>query len=161
LEFGKTHPSKGYRSEDLERQTFGDESFDLVVTQDVMEHIFDAEASFREIHRTLKPGGAHIFTTPLVKRDQPSQCRATRGPDGSVVHHGPPEFHGNPMSEEGSLVTWDWGFDITKKISVAAAGAGTAEILGAADERMGIEGELLEVIVQSKAIPRSPSPSIA
>ena len=151
LGFGKTHPSKGYRSEDLERQTFGDELFDLVVTQDVMEHIFDAEAAFREIHRTLKPGGAHIFTTPLVKRDQPSQCRATRGSDGSVVHHGPPEFHGNPMSEEGSLVTWDWGFDITQKIS--AAGAGTAEILGAADEQMGIEGELLEVIVQSKRTP--------
>ncbi len=151
LGFGKTHPSKGYRSEDLERQTFADESFDLVVTQDVMEHVFDADAAFREIHRTLKPGGAHIFTTPLVKRDQPSQCRATRGSDGSVVHHGPPEFHGNPMSGEGSLVTWDWGFDITQKIS--AAGAGTAEILGAADERMGIEGELLEVVVQSKRTP--------
>jgi hypothetical protein len=52
------------------------------------------------------------------------------------------------MSEEGSLVTWDWGFDITKKI--AANGAGFAEIVNAVHERMGIEGELLEVVVQSK-----------
>lgn len=148
LGFGNIHPAKGYRSENLEKQTFAEEAFDLVITQDVMEHVFDVEAAFREIHRTLKPGGSHIFTTPLVRKNRPSQCRATRGLDGSVTHHLTPEYHANPVSNEGSLVTWDWGFDITKIIS--DAGAGDAEIHNSHDERMGIEGELLEVIVQSK-----------
>ena len=157
LGFGRQHPLKGYRSEDLEKQTFPDESFDLVITQDVMEHIFDVEAAFREIHRTLKPGGLHIFTTPLVNKDKPSLLRASRRDDGSVAHHFPPEFHGNPMSECGSLVVWHWGFDIARRIT--HAGAGTAQILDLEDERMGIEGEYLEVVIQSKELSRSPSAS--
>lgn len=37
---GGIHQS-GWRNEDLENQTFADGSFDLVITQDVFEHIFD------------------------------------------------------------------------------------------------------------------------
>jgi 2-polyprenyl-3-methyl-5-hydroxy-6-metoxy-1,4-benzoquinol methylase len=36
-----------------------------VITQDVMEHVFDPHHAFKEIARTLKPGGLHIFTTPI------------------------------------------------------------------------------------------------
>jgi SAM-dependent methyltransferase len=56
----------GIRCENLERLSFGDEPFDLHITQDVFEHLFDPAAAFCEIARTLKPGGAHVFTTPLV-----------------------------------------------------------------------------------------------
>lgn len=149
LGFGRTHPTGGYRSEDLEKQTFADEEFDLVVTQDVMEHILDAEAAFREIHRTLKPGGIHVFTTPLINEDKPSLRRAERGPDGNVIHHFPPEFHANPMSGEGSLVVWHWGFDIVDVI--ARASGGQAQILHLADPKLGIEGACLEVIVQQRS----------
>src|SRR5438128_1852516 len=38
IPFGSLHP-KGYRSEDLQCQTFSNECFDLVVTQDVFEHL--------------------------------------------------------------------------------------------------------------------------
>jgi hypothetical protein len=31
---------RGFRNEDLENQTFEDEQFDIVVTSDVMEHIY-------------------------------------------------------------------------------------------------------------------------
>ncbi|WP_262296544.1 class I SAM-dependent methyltransferase [Microvirga sesbaniae] len=40
---------QGYRCEDLEKQTFEDEAFDLVITQDVLEHVFDPAAVHREI----------------------------------------------------------------------------------------------------------------
>jgi SAM-dependent methyltransferase len=113
--FGNSHPTAGYRSENLEKQTFADETFDLVITQDVLEHVFDAPAAFREIARTLKPGGAHIFTTPLVNKREPSEKWASLS-DAGIVHHHPPEYHGNPMSEEGSLVTWHWGEDIVTHI---------------------------------------------
>jgi glycosyltransferase involved in cell wall biosynthesis/SAM-dependent methyltransferase len=146
LGFGNTHSSHGYRSEDLEKQAFPDESFDIVVTQDVMEHIFDAESAFRDIHRTLKPGGAHIFTTPLINKNKPTQQWAKRLPDGTIVHLHPPEYHGNPMSNEGSLVTWHWGFDIVDHIQNAHGGL--AEIAFPEDSSMGIEAQYLEVIVQ-------------
>ena len=66
---GETH-SSGWRNEDLENQTFADETFDLVISQDVMKHIFNPEKAFSEISRTLKPGGAHIFTVPIsIRKD--------------------------------------------------------------------------------------------
>jgi hypothetical protein len=57
----------GFRCEDLQQQTFGEGSFDLVITQDVMEHVFEPRLAYREIWRTLVPGGMHIHTTPIKK----------------------------------------------------------------------------------------------
>src|ERR1019366_2746057 len=54
----------GIRCENLEEQTFADASFDLVVTSDVFEHVLDPARAFSEIARTLRPGGAHVFTVP-------------------------------------------------------------------------------------------------
>jgi 2-polyprenyl-3-methyl-5-hydroxy-6-metoxy-1,4-benzoquinol methylase len=48
-------------------QTFENESFDLVITSDVFEHLPDVAPAVREILRTLKPGGAHIFTVPWIR----------------------------------------------------------------------------------------------
>jgi SAM-dependent methyltransferase len=106
----------GIRCENLEEMSFEDGTIDLHITQDVMEHIFCPELTFREIARTLAPGGAHIFTVPLVNGYRPSEMRATlRG--NQVVHaKEPPQYHENPVSREGSLVTWDWGFDICQHI---------------------------------------------
>ena len=53
-----------YINQDLEHQTFNDETFDLVITQDVMEHLYEPDKAFAEIARTLKKGGVHIFTPP-------------------------------------------------------------------------------------------------
>ena len=70
----------GLRCEDLEQQTFDDESFDLVVAQDVMEHVFHPDRAYREIWRTLKPGGLYIHTTPIYKKNRvTSERRASLG----------------------------------------------------------------------------------
>ncbi|MEJ0090072.1 MAG: class I SAM-dependent methyltransferase [Limisphaerales bacterium] len=84
---GQIH--KGFRCEDLLAQTFENESFDLVITSDVFEHLPDVGTAVNEIMRTLKPGGAHIFTVPWFrtkknrgsshdKRRQTSAFRKTR-----------------------------------------------------------------------------------
>ena len=43
---------------------FADNSFDVVVTFQVIEHIKDDIAFLKEIHRVLKPGGMAMITTP-------------------------------------------------------------------------------------------------
>lgn len=138
----------GYRSEDLERLTFADASFDLVVTQDVLEHVLDPERAFAEIARTLRPGGAHVFTVPLLHGRHPSVPCARRAPDGTIEHLREPQYHGNPMDPNGSLVTMRWGYDICELV-LRSAGLYTTIVL-IDDLRFGIRAELNEVLVSFK-----------
>jgi SAM-dependent methyltransferase len=43
---------------------FGDGSFDLVTALDVVEHLDDDVAAFREMKRVLRPGGQILVTVP-------------------------------------------------------------------------------------------------
>lgn len=43
-----------------------DASFDVIVCCDVLEHVPDDAAAFREIHRVLRPGGIAILTVPQM-----------------------------------------------------------------------------------------------
>jgi SAM-dependent methyltransferase len=105
---------------DLENQIcVPDNSFDIVISQDVFEHIYNPAKAFKEIARTLKPGGFHIFTVPITSKNFGSFIFAERVDDAppspygmTVKLHAPPEIHGNPMGEGGSLLTRQWGYDI-------------------------------------------------
>jgi len=147
ITFGSIHP-KGYQSEDLVNQTFDDESFDLVITQDVFEHIFDIDSAFKEIARTLKPGGAHIFTTPLDNFTKPTQVWSRKNKDGSIEFLHKPEYHGNPMNPKGALVTYKFGYDICDRIYNASKLNTT--IIRIDDLRYGIRARLNEVLVSHK-----------
>jgi SAM-dependent methyltransferase len=146
---GMMHP-QGFRCEDLENLTFQSKSFDLTVTQDVMEHVFNPTRAFAEIARTLKPGGAHIFTVPLVNKARPSEVRAKRDKDnpGSIVYLQPAEYHDNPASAKGSLVTTHWGYDICEFIFQASGLYTTVVYID--DISRGIRAELIEVLVCKK-----------
>lgn len=116
-----TSDESGFRSENLECQTFEDNEFDIVITQDVMEHVFDPAAAYREIHRTLKRGGVYIHTFPVRKwLSTAVTARATLGEDGDIVHLTEPEYHGNPIDENGALVTVDYGYDVHQWIATQA-----------------------------------------
>ncbi len=136
------------RCENLEALTFEDESIDIHVSQDVLEHVFRPSEVFREIARTLKPGGAHIFTVPLVNKHESSRLRARLCDDGEIDHLLPAEYHGNPIDDRGSLVTVDWGFDIAQHI-FEASGLNT-EIVFIDDLSKGIRAEFIEVLVTRK-----------
>jgi len=71
---GELH--QGVRNENLEQQTFSDAAFDLVITQDVMEHVGRPDRVCQEIARTLRPTGYYIFTTPTYKDQVATQRRA-------------------------------------------------------------------------------------
>ncbi len=47
-----------------ERLPFPDNSFDVVCSFDLVEHIPETDAHFAEVRRVLKPGGKYIFQTP-------------------------------------------------------------------------------------------------
>lgn len=135
----------GVRCENLEALTFLNESIDLHITQDVMEHIYASSRVFCEIARSLKQGGAHVFTVPLVNKNKPSTLRARRTDDGQVVHLEPPVYHGNPVNDDGSLVTVDWGFDICRHI-FESCGLFTY-VLYMDDLSNGIRAEYIEVLI--------------
>jgi SAM-dependent methyltransferase len=54
-------------NQNLERLTFPDASFDIVITSDVMEHVRQDAHAHAEIRRVLKPGGVYLFTVPHTR----------------------------------------------------------------------------------------------
>ena len=136
------------RNEDLQHMTFPDACFDLVVTMDVFEHLPFPEQAFREIARTLKPGGAHLFTVPCDFAAS-TLIRASLSPTGELTHHLPPVYHGNPINEKGSLVFRDWGRDLPEVIR-SASGMET-EVVSIRDFWRGIEPVFNEIYLSRKA----------
>lgn len=110
---GETY--RGVRCEDLMALTFPSNLFDLVITQDVLEHVADPDAAFREIGRVLRPGGHHVFTVP-VHPTRPSQSRAQLSAAGTVEHLLPPVLHGDPVHSGGALVFTDFGVDLPDRL---------------------------------------------
>ena len=144
--FGAIHGE--HRSEDLESQTFPDACFDLVITQDVFEHLFRPDRAIAEIARTLRPGGAHVCTVPIGRRSTPSIRRARLREDGSIEHLMEPIYHGNPMDDAGSLVTVDYGYDIAEYLDLH--GGLNTTIVFIDDLSRGIRAEFIEVLVSRK-----------
>lgn len=139
----------GIRSENLERLSFPDESVDIHISQDVMEHVFFPDRAFSEIGRTLKPGGAHVFTVPIVNKYKPTCQRASMSNSGVIEHIASPQYHGNPIDANGSLVTFDWGYDICQQI-FKASGLFT-HVIQIDDIRNGIRAEYIDVLVTIKS----------
>lgn len=146
-DLGQGELREGVRCENLESMTFDDESIDLHITQDVMEHVFNPDMVFKELARTLKPGGAHIFTVPIVNKHKPSERRALLR-NGQIEHLKEPVYHGNPIDNSGALVTVDWGFDICEQI-FNASGLFT-HVVHIDDLNYGIRAEYIEVLVTIK-----------
>lgn len=77
-------------------------SFDLVVHSDTLEHVPDPAQGLRECRRLLRPGGACIFTVPVVVR------RLTRGRKGL-----PLSVHGSEGCTDSALtVHSEFGADV-------------------------------------------------
>jgi len=136
------------RNEDLEHQTFPDESFDIVISQDVMEHIYNPENAFKEISRTLRRGGCYIFTVPIINKHNPTEVWAVKGKDDEPVFLKNPEYHSNPVDTKGSPVTMHWGFDIVDFIREKSLLETKIDYINNLD--YGIRAEFIEVLVSFK-----------
>ena len=60
-------------------QTLENDSFDSVVSFQVIEHIKDDKSFLKEIYRVLKPGGVAVLTTPNIKKNSYSKSLACKG----------------------------------------------------------------------------------
>ena len=99
--------------QDLMALTYEDNSFGLVLSSDIFEHVRKPFAGFQEVNRVLKPGGFHIFSIPS---DHPMPSETvyrvdTSGPEDVFVL--PRHYHSAPKGGK-SLVYTDFGEDMTR-----------------------------------------------
>jgi SAM-dependent methyltransferase len=105
------------RSEDLTRLSYDDESFDLILTSETLEHVPDLHAAVREIHRVLAPGGLHVFTVPVLPGTKKTVARAIIGADGSIRDELPRICH--PGGDWGYPVFTEIGTDLPELLTQA------------------------------------------
>ncbi len=102
--------------QDLTSLSFKDCKFHVVISADVLEHIFDYTKAIEEIYRVLKPTGKFIFTIPFNYLNNENICRAIIKPDKTIEYLKQPVFHGNPVSEKGSLCFYDYGWKLLEEM---------------------------------------------
>ncbi|MDM8566426.1 class I SAM-dependent methyltransferase [Candidatus Halobeggiatoa sp. HSG11] len=105
------------RHENIEQLSFADQSIDIIVSNDVLEHVNSPEKAIAEIYRVLKPNGEIFMTVPFHANEEKTVCRATLN-NGTIKHLLPPVYHGNPISDEGSLVFNDFGWDLLEQMKM-------------------------------------------
>ena len=102
----------GIRCENALCLSFESESFDLIISNDVYEHVPDVTKTLKEAYRCLKKDGILIFSVPFFMNKKTTEQRALIDNKGKTVHLMPEQYHANPVSRKGSLVYYDFGWDI-------------------------------------------------
>jgi SAM-dependent methyltransferase len=99
----------GRSNQNLERLTFPDAYFDLVVTSDVMEHVRLPERAHSEIRRVLGSGGVYLFTVPHFRDPFETMVRVTvvdpddPSRDAFLME---PEYHGDVNCEDNAALSY-------------------------------------------------------
>lgn len=138
----------GFFNVNLENQPFKDFAFDVFISLDVMEHVFDPESAIKEIYRTLSKTGVAIMTFPIKKNQTTSSIQRAKMSNGVLKNILKPEFHGNPIDPSGSLVTVDYGYEIHQELGRWAPF--NVEIIRFNRSDIGVIGEYTEVVVLRK-----------
>ncbi|MDA8418965.1 MAG: methyltransferase domain-containing protein [Desulfobacteraceae bacterium] len=110
--------ANGIRHEDALSLSFADHSFDLLIAGDVFEHVPKIEPALKEAFRVLAPGGRLLFTVPFDVQAPTSRQRAVLTSGGPNLLM-PAIYHGNPIDANGSLVYYDFGWDLLNMLRQA------------------------------------------
>jgi SAM-dependent methyltransferase len=89
---------------DMQQTHFADNSFDFILSSDVMEHVPVAMKALQETYRVLKPGGCHIFTAPFYQHRFRNEQRTVLEDSGEPHYLRRPWYHLDPLRAEGALV---------------------------------------------------------
>jgi SAM-dependent methyltransferase len=107
----------GVRCEDLQGLSYEDGRFDLVLSSETLEHVPDLDRALRELHRVLRPGGAHVFTAPVRPGLAQGFARTMMQADGSIEHLAPLLCH--PGGDVGYPVFHEFGRDFPERLTAA------------------------------------------
>lgn len=109
----------GLRNEDATRLTYASESFDIVTSNQVFEHVDDDRRAYLECYRVIRAGGALVFTVPLY--DIPSTIRVANLSGGTIKWIGTPEYHDSRLGgPQSAPVFWRHSIhDITSRVEDA------------------------------------------
>jgi SAM-dependent methyltransferase len=103
----------GVTMQDLQALTFDAESFDLIVSSHVMEHVPDPWQALSEVSRVLRPNGRYVFSVPYRFPALVDSVQRARISGGEIVHLHEPRYHDAP--DGPSLVFWDFGADLVDR----------------------------------------------
>lgn len=106
----------GVRNENLTCLSFPNDTFDFVISSEVLEHIPEPYRAHREIFRVLRPGGQHIFTVPFHSTSYRDDVRAIIE-DGEIKMLQPPIYHGDPLRANGILVYTIFSLEMLLKLN--------------------------------------------
>ena len=102
--------------QDLTALALPDRHFDVVGSFDVLEHIPDYQRAIGELFRVTRPGGWLVLTVPFLDRSIDTLVRARVAPTGAVEHLCPPEYHGEPVDDDGCLCFYHFGWDLLDRL---------------------------------------------
>jgi SAM-dependent methyltransferase len=137
--------------QDLCELTLSSANQDLVLCNEIFEHIIHLDQALSEIARVLKPGGRLVATCPMAFGQNESIIKAiSDGETGETLIFGEPEFHGDPLRlEHGSLVFQIPGWDVLDQLK--RAGMAQARIHHVASWKHGILGSDLPGVLVIEA----------
>jgi len=117
--FGPAHQSGDVVNrilhQDLQRTSFANDTFDVIITSEVLEHVPDALAAEKELMRILKPGGVYCFTVPFAPVHEHDIVYADLDEHGNTRYLAEPQFHLDPLRPEGALVYRVFAFNDMKR----------------------------------------------
>ena len=105
----------GIRCESLEQLSFESDSIDLLITEDVFEHVKEIRKALREVYRVLKPGGYHVFSIPFYfdKKTTPLFKKEKNNPFSLIE---PIEYHGDYIRDRIPAY-YHIGYDLFDKLA--------------------------------------------
>ena len=104
---------RGYRHENMEKLSFSENSFDYILSFDVLEHVAFYKDALKSVYKCLKPGGYFFFSAPANMDVTKNLRRAEINAAGELVHFMEPEYHGNPVDpENGALSFRDFSWEL-------------------------------------------------
>ena len=137
-------PAATIRHEDVCSLSFANESFDLIGSFDVLEHVPDYAKALREFYRILAPGGQLLLTVPFLNASPHTLVRA-RIENGELRHLEKPEYHGNPTIDDcGILCFYHFGWDLLD--ALRNAGFSAVALLDAWGAETALFGDQLAIV---------------
>jgi len=102
----------GCVQQNIEKLTFEDNLFDIVICSDVLEHVRDYERALSELVRVTRKGGVIAITVPAAPQRNQHFLYYLRGPtpDKDVWAANTPVHH-DPLNPEGCRVYRHFGYD--------------------------------------------------